>query len=63
MDKRRMDELRVKVGAKETFSKKFVRSRLKWADHVEGMGLWEVKKLVPRNCREKGCEDVMGGLH
>ena len=34
-DNRRMDELKVEVGVTETFKKKLVRSRLKWAGHVE----------------------------
>ena len=34
MDKRRMDELR----AKESFTKKLMMSRLKWAGHLERMG-------------------------
>ena len=29
-DKRRMDELRVEVGVKESYKKKLVRSSLKW---------------------------------
>ena len=37
-DKRRMYELRVEVGVKESFKKKLVRSRLTWAGHVERMG-------------------------
>ena len=38
MDKRRMDELRVEVGVKESFKKNLVMSRLKWVGHVERMG-------------------------
>ena len=37
-DKRRMDELRVDVGVKESYKEKLMRSRLKWARHVERMG-------------------------
>ena len=37
-DKRRMDELGVEVGVKESFKKKLVRSRLTRADHVERTG-------------------------
>ena len=37
-DKRRMDELRVDVGVKESYKEKLMRSRLKWARHVESMG-------------------------
>ena len=33
-----MDELRVEVGMKETYKKKMMRSRLKWAGHMERMG-------------------------
>ena len=36
-DKIRMDELRVEVGVKERFKKKFVRIRLTWVGHVERM--------------------------
>ena len=36
--KRRMDDLRVEVGVKGSFTKKLVRTRLKWAGHVERMG-------------------------
>ena len=36
--KKRVDELRVEVGVKESFNKKLVRSRLTWAGHVERMG-------------------------
>ena len=37
-DKRRIDVLRVVVGVKESFKKKLVRTRLKWAGQVERMG-------------------------
>ena len=37
-DKRRMDELRLEVGVKESIKKELVTSRLKWAGHVERMG-------------------------
>ena len=36
--KRRMDELRVEVGVKDSLKKKLVRSRLKWASQLERMG-------------------------
>ena len=38
-NKRRMDELRVRgeVGVKESFMKKLLRSRLKWARYMERM--------------------------
>ena len=37
IDKRRMEELREEVGVKENLGRKLVRSRLKWAGHVERM--------------------------
>ena len=37
-DERRTDELRMTVGVKECFKKKFVRSMLEWIGHVERMG-------------------------
>ena len=37
VDKRRMDEVRVEAGVKESFKKKLVRSRLKRAGHVDRM--------------------------
>ena len=37
IDKRRMEELREEVGLKESFTKKLVMSRLRWAGHVERM--------------------------
>ena len=37
-NKRRMDELRVEVGVKESVKKKLVRSRLTLASHVERIG-------------------------
>ena len=60
--KRRMEELRVEVGGKESF-KKLMTSRLKWAGHVERMGvenLAEIRCSLPRKWRK--CEDAMGGL-
>ena len=36
--KRRMEELRVDVGVKESIKNQLVRSRLKWPEHVERMG-------------------------
>ena len=39
-----MDELRGEVGANESFKKKLVRSRLKWAGHVERMGDENLRK-------------------
>ena len=35
IDKQRMEELREKVGVKESLTRKLVRSWLKWAGHVE----------------------------
>ena len=43
-DKRRMNELRVEVGVKERFKKKLVRIRLKWAGHVESIGVEQLAK-------------------
>ena len=37
IDKRRMEELRVEVGVKESLTRKLVWSRLRWAGHVERM--------------------------
>ena len=37
-DKRKLDELRGDVRVKESFKKKLLRCRLKWAGHVERMG-------------------------
>ena len=37
-DKRRLDEVRMEVGVRGCFKKKLVRSRLKWAGHVERRG-------------------------
>jgi len=42
LDKRRMDELRDRV--KESLKKKLVKSRLKWAGHVNRMGLLKIGK-------------------
>ena len=36
--RRRMEELRVEVGVKESFKNKLARSRLKWVGHGERMG-------------------------
>ena len=38
VDKRRMDELRMVVEVRESFKKKWARSRLKQAGHVKRMG-------------------------
>ena len=35
---RRLDELRVEVGVKDSFKKKLVRNGLRWAGHVDRMG-------------------------
>ena len=37
MNKQRMKELREEVGVEESFRKKLVRSRLRWAEHMETM--------------------------
>ena len=37
IDKRRMEELREEVGVRGSLRRKLVRSRLKWAGHVERM--------------------------
>ena len=37
MEKRRAKELREEVGVKESFRRKLVKRRLKWAGHVERM--------------------------
>ena len=37
MDKRGMEEQRAEVGVEESFWRKLVRSRLKWAGHVGRM--------------------------
>ena len=53
-DKRRMDELRMEVGVKENVKKKLVRSRLKWAGHMERITNNKLQRdQLPTNCREK----------
>ena len=37
IDKRKMEELRVECGVRESLTRKRVRGRLKWARHVEIM--------------------------
>ena len=45
LDKGRMEELREEVGVRESLMRKLVRSRLKWAGHVERMeGEWLMKR-------------------
>ena len=57
-DKRRMDELRMEVGLKESLKKKLVWSRLKWGGHVERMGDEKLaKEQMPRKQRSKGGEE------
>ena len=57
-DKSRMDELRVKVGVKESFKKKLVRSSLKWAGRVERMGDEKVtKRADTQKVERKGGEE------
>ena len=54
-DKRRMDELRVEVGVKESFKKKLARRRKKWAGHVERMGDGKLaKRADPQKVEGKG---------
>ena len=45
-----MDEQKVEDGVKESLKKKLVRSRLKWAGHVERMG---DEKLAKRSDTQK----------
>jgi len=56
-DKRRMDELGMQVGMKESFKKRRVRRRLKWAGLVvEGMGdekLVELQKVEGKRRRRR----------
>ena len=59
LDERRIDELRVKVGVKECLMKKLVRSRLKWASHVERR---EDEKLAEIRCPERGRKRRRGRL-
>ena len=54
-NKRRMDELRVEVGVRETFKKKLVRGRVKWAGHVERMG---DENLAKSRCPEGGGKEM-----
>ena len=49
VDKRRMDEVRVEVGMKDSFKKRLAMSRLIWA----GMG---ERKLAESRCPESGGE-------
>ena len=48
VDKRRMDDMRVEIGVKESVKKKFVRST--WAGHEDRMGN---EKLVKRADAQK----------
>ena len=46
IDKRRMEELREEVGVKEIFTRKWVRSQLRWVGHVERMeGVQSTKRV------------------
>ena len=45
IDTRRMDQLREEVGVKENLTRKLMRSRLKWAGHLEIM---EGERLTKR---------------
>ena len=58
-DKRRMDKLRMDIGAKDSFKKKLVRSRLKWAGHVERKGDEKLAKGADAQ-KVKGKEDKEG---
>ena len=53
-----MYKLSVEVGVKESFRKNLVRSRLKWARHVERMGDEKTGKesRCPGKWREEGSE-------
>ena len=55
-DKGRVDELRVEVEVKESFTKKLVRNRLKWAGIVERMGDDNIGKEIrcPESERRRG---------
>ena len=59
VDKGRIDELTEEVGVKESFKKKLVRSRLKWAGHVERMGDEKLAKRADAQKveRKEGKED------
>ena len=61
-----MDELKGEIGVKESFKRKLVRRRLKWAGHVERIG---DEKLAEIRCLESGgkkearkTENAKGGL-
>ena len=56
-DKRRMVELRMEIEVEESFKRKLVRSRAKWAGHVERMGDNIGRHEMPRKWREKGGEE------
>ena len=51
MGRRRQGQQRVEFGVKESFKKKLVRSRLKWARHVERM---RDGKMAESRCPERG---------
>ena len=59
--KRRMDELRVEVGVKESFKKKLVR--LKWVRYVKRIGDEKLSKRADEKSRgeneERKIENVM----
>ena len=66
-DKRRLDELRVEFGMKESSTKKLVRSRLKCAGHMDIMGDKNIGKesRCPESKRKKEAtkiKNAMGGL-
>ena len=59
-DKRRMDELRVEVGVKESFTRKLVRRRFKRPSQVERMGGEKLAKRPDAQKLEKGGEEDRG---
>ena len=52
-----MDKQKVEVGVKEGCKKKLMRSRLKWAGHVERMGDEKLAERADAQWREKGGEE------
>ena len=57
-DKRRKDELGVDIAVKEIANKKLVKSRLKWASHVERMGNGKLtKRAEAQKMEENGSKE------
>jgi len=52
-DKRRLNELRAEVGAKDSFKMKLWRSKLNRAGHVEGMGDEKLAEIRCLGCGGK----------